>query len=353
MSDTPNLGLAFLEAAQAQKHVTVNEALRRLDALVQLAVLDRDLAAPPATPADGARYLVAAGASGAWSGASGKIAAFQDGAWSFLQPRSGWILFVLDEGKALVRTASAWIDLPGASQNLPMLGILTTADQANRLAVKSNGALFSHDDATPGTGDMRVTLNKSASAKDTGLVLQTGYSSRAMLGLLGDDALTAKVSPDGTTFKTALSIDKASGAASLPQSPKFSAYTSFDNYLAANSWTKVQFNTADHNGQGAFVAASNRFVAPFAGLFRLAAGLTFKANAALPTALHAALYRNGVAIARSTRAVTGLVSGKSSVEVDQVLSLAANDTVEVFAFMDGADGYVDQTRSSFSGHHLP
>src|SRR5689334_3345145 len=140
MSDTPNLGLAFLEAAQAQKHVTVNEALRRLDALVQLAILDRDLAAPPAAPADGARYLVAAGASGAWSGASGKIAAFQDGAWSFLQPRPGWILFVLDEGKALVRAASAWIDLPGASQNLPMLGILTTADQVNRLAVKANGA---------------------------------------------------------------------------------------------------------------------------------------------------------------------------------------------------------------------
>ena len=55
MSDqTPNLNLPYLIAAQAQKHVTHNEALRALDAIVQIAVLDRDLAVPPATPADGA-----------------------------------------------------------------------------------------------------------------------------------------------------------------------------------------------------------------------------------------------------------------------------------------------------------
>jgi hypothetical protein len=45
----------YLFAAQAQKHVTVNEALRLLDGLVQLAVLDRHLTAPPASPADGDR----------------------------------------------------------------------------------------------------------------------------------------------------------------------------------------------------------------------------------------------------------------------------------------------------------
>jgi Protein of unknown function (DUF2793) len=47
MDATSNLHLPFIVAAQAQKHVTHNEALRALDAVVQLAVLDRDLAAPP------------------------------------------------------------------------------------------------------------------------------------------------------------------------------------------------------------------------------------------------------------------------------------------------------------------
>ncbi|WP_371068358.1 DUF2793 domain-containing protein, partial [Salmonella enterica] len=39
--------------AQAQKHVTHNEALRILDIIVQLAVLDRTRSAAPATPAEG------------------------------------------------------------------------------------------------------------------------------------------------------------------------------------------------------------------------------------------------------------------------------------------------------------
>ena len=47
MDQTPNLELPFIMAAQAQKHITHNEALRILDALVQLSVVARDLATPP------------------------------------------------------------------------------------------------------------------------------------------------------------------------------------------------------------------------------------------------------------------------------------------------------------------
>jgi len=56
MSDaTTHLLLPYILAAQAQKHVTHNEALRLLDGLVHLSVLDRDLTAPPGSPADGDR----------------------------------------------------------------------------------------------------------------------------------------------------------------------------------------------------------------------------------------------------------------------------------------------------------
>jgi hypothetical protein len=79
MTDTPNLALPYILASQAQKHVTHNEAIRALDCLVQLSVESRVLTSPPASPADGSRYVVAAGASGDWTGQSGKIAAFQDG----------------------------------------------------------------------------------------------------------------------------------------------------------------------------------------------------------------------------------------------------------------------------------
>ena len=56
MDETPNLRLPYIMAAQSQKHVTHNEAIRALDAVVQLSVLDRDLSTPPGSPADGARY---------------------------------------------------------------------------------------------------------------------------------------------------------------------------------------------------------------------------------------------------------------------------------------------------------
>jgi hypothetical protein len=351
MSDTPNLGLTYLEAAQAQKHVTVNEALRRLDALVQIAVLDRNLAAPPAAPADGARYIVAASPTGAWSGHAGEIAAFQDGAWAFLEPQSGWIAYIADEQRLLVRGATAWGDLP--AQNLPLVGIVGQADAVNRLTVKSNGALFSHDDVTPGTGDMRLTLNKSATARDGGLVWQVGYSTRAIAGLLADDSLSFKTAPDGSTFRTALILDKATGAASLPVSPRFSAALTADVAVAAGVWTKIGFNLVEHNAQTAFAAATGRFTASFPGSFRLAANLTFKANGAVPTAMNAAFYRNGAIVSRTARAVAAPATTRSCVALDEVLQLAANDFVEVYALMEGGAGFVDAARSGFAGHHIP
>ena len=92
MSDTTaHLALPFIMAAQAQKHVTMNEALRQLDGIVQLAILDRDLTDPPASPAEGDRYIPASGATGAWSGWEGSIAYWIDGAWMRILPSPGWM----------------------------------------------------------------------------------------------------------------------------------------------------------------------------------------------------------------------------------------------------------------------
>ena len=66
MSDqTTNLQLPFLTAAQAQKHVTVNESLLRLDALVQLTAVSATVTAQPGAPADGSVYIQPAGRTGA------------------------------------------------------------------------------------------------------------------------------------------------------------------------------------------------------------------------------------------------------------------------------------------------
>ena len=70
-----------------------------------------------------------------------------------------------------------------------------TADAGNRLArMKSDAVLMSHDDVTPGSGDMRLALNKSAPANTASLTFQTGWSGRAEFGLAGDDDWHVKVS---------------------------------------------------------------------------------------------------------------------------------------------------------------
>lgn len=197
------LALPYLQPAQAQKHVTHNEALRLLDVLVQLTVADRHLAVPPALPAEGTRHIVGAGASGPWAGRTGDIAAFLDGAWTFVAPQPGWQAVVLDEGTALTWNGSDWV-APLAS--LPLLGINTTADTTNRLAVASPATLLTH----AGAGH-QLKINKATPADTGSLMFQTGWSGRAEMGLAGSDDFAIKVSADGATWATALSVAGGDG----------------------------------------------------------------------------------------------------------------------------------------------
>jgi len=219
METTDNLSLPYIMPSQAQKHVTHNEALGMLDGLVQLAVLDRDLAAPPPLPADGARYIVAAGASGEWSGQEGRVAHMLDGAWTFHAPQPGWLAFVVDETKLLYWSGSAWTDYypaPTALQNLALLGLDTTADAANPFAAKLNKALWTARTAAEGgDGDLRYTLNKETASDVLSLLLQSGWSARAELGLVGDDNFSLKVSSNGSAWNTAFAVDKVTGQLSI------------------------------------------------------------------------------------------------------------------------------------------
>ena len=114
---TANLALPYLAAAQAQKHVTHNEALRRLDAFVQLVLESVTATAPPGTPPEGGRWFVPAGASGAFAGQAGRIAAFEAGAFDFLAPAPGFLAFVKDEGRLALFDGTAWVSPLAASAN--------------------------------------------------------------------------------------------------------------------------------------------------------------------------------------------------------------------------------------------
>lgn len=108
MTVTAHMGLTLLESAQAQKEITINEALARLDAILNAGVIDRHLATPPASPDEGDVYIVASGAKGAWSGKEAQVAYF-DQVWRFIVPNAGLTLWVSDENAHYVYNGSAWV----------------------------------------------------------------------------------------------------------------------------------------------------------------------------------------------------------------------------------------------------
>ncbi len=197
---SPHLALPFLLPAQAQKHVTVNEALARLDALVQLAVSHRDLSAPPAGPEEGARYIVGPQASGDWTGQEGRIALFAGGGWLFLVPRPGWRAFVTPEGIELVHDGADWAAGPR------MLGVNAQPDATNRLAVASEAVLLSH-----AGGDHRLVINRAGAGDTASLVFQSDWQGLAEIGLAGGADLTIKAF-DGAAWYEALRVDRAAHA---------------------------------------------------------------------------------------------------------------------------------------------
>ncbi len=251
MPETSALGLPLLVAEQAQKHVTHNEALAALDAIVQLAVLDRDLTAPPGSPSEGDRYIVGSAATGEWAGRDGEIVAWQGGAWAFYAPKVGWRTWIEDEGVLLIWTGAAWNDIAtliAVLQNLALLGIGTTADATNPLSAKLNNALWTAKyDAEGGDGSLRYKMNKEAAEDVLSLLLQTDFSARAEVGLIGDDDLVFKVSPDGSTWHEAIRVDKDNGDVQLPQAliiyaPSSSPYLIFQHGLLAGYPDKPTFD---------------------------------------------------------------------------------------------------------------
>ena len=366
MSQSTNLALPYLGASQSQKHVTVNEGLRFLDVLVQIAVKSAALSAPPGSPANGHRWIIGPAPTGLWAGRATQIAAWQDGTWVFYAPKDGWLTWNEATLTSLIFSAGSWVSLigallaagvadtaftltddadstkktvfelsgistgttrtftlpnttselailagtqtftgnktfsgtltgsgtvtvsaaaasigtstvtstygvgtgatttgvsktvnlgtGGASGSTPVVNIgsatagaggttvlntptvtfanavtavampqvnLTaqllglggaTADSYNRLSINTPAMLFNN-----AGGGIEATVNKAAAGNDAAFAFKTGFSVPALIGLLGSDDFSFKVSPNGSTFFDAMKIDRGNGQVELPQ----------------------------------------------------------------------------------------------------------------------------------------
>lgn len=108
MDGTARWALPLLFAGQAQKEITLNEALVLIDAVMHGRVESADLDSPPGVPAIGQCWIVAGGASGDWAGQAGAIALWTDGGWRFIAPRAGLSVAVADRDHELFYDGTEW-----------------------------------------------------------------------------------------------------------------------------------------------------------------------------------------------------------------------------------------------------
>jgi hypothetical protein len=208
MTTTNNLGLTLVEQSQAQKEVTVNDAINKIDAILNTGVIDKDLSNPPGSPAEGDVYIVGPAASNDWNGQDDNVAHYTNGVWAFIAPNEGFTIWVNDEDTLYTWDGTSWIDSDTISEldNLNHLGVNTTADATNKLAVNSGAILFNND----GT-DCQIKVNKNATADTASYLFQTGFSGRAEFGLIADDDFSLKISSDGSSFNEVLKTDNTTG----------------------------------------------------------------------------------------------------------------------------------------------
>lgn len=202
-NQTPNLSLPFIMPAQAQKHVTHNEAIELLDMVVQLTLESSGATTPPVSPDEGQAWALGAGATGDWGGHDGQIATWRGGGWLFVAPREGWIAWVRDLTELQVWSGGGWVTKGGDPllQNLSFVGINATADSYNRLSINAPSTLLNNE----GAGH-QLKINKAGSGDTGSLLYQSGWSGRAEMGLAGNDDFSIKVSADGSSWKTAAKI---------------------------------------------------------------------------------------------------------------------------------------------------
>lgn len=109
MSDgTGRWALPLIDAGQAQKEVTHNEALLAIDLLVQAGVVAAGANDPPAAPAPGQAWIVGGAPTGAWAGRADAIAGWTAGGWRFLTPCEGAQVWSEADGFAWRFRAGAW-----------------------------------------------------------------------------------------------------------------------------------------------------------------------------------------------------------------------------------------------------
>lgn len=219
LTNGPKLGL-LVDGDQGELHY---EALMRrwrlLDSLVQASAISATLTTPPASPADGATYIVPTGATGAWSGQDTRIArwsAKSPAAWDFVMPLEGWWVWVNSASDFYhFRTGTGWTawrntisqpyDLSAMYPGIPAASVLMLRIPLSRAVAFPAGLTGSRGTATANataSTTFDIALNGSSVGTMTfaaGASVATFAAASPINAVAGDVlSVTAPAFPDAT-----------------------------------------------------------------------------------------------------------------------------------------------------------
>ncbi|MGB2246152.1 MAG: DUF2793 domain-containing protein [Alcanivorax sediminis] len=156
-------------------------------------VASRSETAPPAVPAEGDSYIVAASATGAWAGEDNKQAVYLSAAWVFIEPL-GMPVYVEDEGIHVYWTGAGYSGLTGLGDvygpasstdgEVPRFDALTGKQlQGSSLRVDDSGNLSGHGAAIKEVSGTTYTILES----DCGKILHFTNSSGCTVDVPGSE----------------------------------------------------------------------------------------------------------------------------------------------------------------------
>jgi len=167
VSNGPNLGVMINAVTGDSFPTDFRKLLRAIDVLLQVSVKSKTLSAPPGSPANGDRYIVASGATGAWSGHSTHIAvwttdnpASPSGVWEFYTPQQGWMVPNLGDSTVYVFLSGAWTALSGGGGGaLAALSDVVLSSVANGDVLTYNSGSSKWVNAAPSGGGGSGNVN--------------------------------------------------------------------------------------------------------------------------------------------------------------------------------------------------
>lgn len=136
---TARLAMPLLAAGQAGKELMHNEALARLDMLVQPAVVAIGVNNPPAEPVAGQCWVVGPTPVGAWAGHAAALAGWTDGGWRFVGPREGFSAWCISTAKPIAYHNGLWHEGDVSADRLMIGGLRVVGARAAAIADPAGG----------------------------------------------------------------------------------------------------------------------------------------------------------------------------------------------------------------------